>query len=161
LFGHAFLRAIAALAGCWFSIPEPDQYKLDITVGTHLDDAGELDNPDPVIAIQAKTATQVSSESQTHFRYSIDRGTHDYLRSKAVGFPRLLVVVRLPHHPTYPMVQSAAETHLLNAPFWVNIKGHEPIPNGQDSMVIDIDKSQVLTPASLRDLLLRTSKGAI
>lgn len=153
LFGHAFLRAIAALADCEFSVPEPDQSKRDVTIKTEFDEATGYELLDPQLSMQVKTTTGVSSETASDFSFTVDIATYNALRKTRLAFPRFLVVIRIPHHPDIPLAQDLNRTVLFHAPFFVTLKGQGALPAGQKSKTVRVPKANVLTPNSLRKLL--------
>lgn len=144
--------AVAALADCSIAKPEPDRLKTDFTIGTHLE-GPDFTLHDPQLNVQVKTCTSVPSEDDHEFAYAVDRALYDFLRDEQIGNPRFLIVIRIPAHPEFPLVQDQVKTTLSHAPFYCSLRGEAPLPEGQATTTIRIPKANLLTPIALRSLL--------
>ena len=133
-FSLAYVRAIAAAAGCGTKTPVPDDHSVDIElVRLSTSDGPEIIFPDPHLGIQAKcTAQDMFRNSALHFPLPLKN--YNDLR-KRVMVPRILVVHTIPNEPAHWLRHTEEDLLLRRCSYWVSLKG-QPDSTNKDSEVV-------------------------
>lgn len=124
-FSHAWVRAIASVAGFSVSQPSVDDDSIDIAFaenslgGTHRA---------PRIEAQLKcTSEAVVKNDSMQFQLKIKN--YNDLRSDAVMVPRILIVIRVPENLDESLRQSHDELVLKYCGHWLSLRGFAPSEN--------------------------------
>ena len=155
-FSAAYLRALAAVAGCSVAKPEPDCDGEDLVLSTRL-----LDTPirSPKLAVQLKCSSVVTKlRDEISFPLSIKN--YDDLRPTNLAVPRILVVVEIPagENPEAWLDQSPDRLCLLRTAFWISLYGLRPTSN-EMTVSVRIPLSQRLTSPALRGMMSTIGNG--
>ena len=145
----AYIRAVAADAGCQVTRPDPD---IDSVDGVLMASFGRR----PRIEFQAKATTQdVLSGDSIHFPLPVKN--YDDLRAET-RTPRILIVMLMPSDDTDRLTQNDYELSLRHCAYWQFLEGREPTRN-TSSITIAIPTTNIFSVERLTDLMERAERG--
>ena len=148
-FSLAYIRAVAAQAGCQVTRPEPDTDSVD---GVLMSGFGRR----PRIEFQAKaTSRDILRDGSLHFPLPLKN--YDDLRDDVL-VPRILVVVLMPREEREWARQSEDELCLRRCGYWLSLEGRPAVPN-TSSVSIAIPTANVFARAQLCDLMANANAG--
>ncbi|ANL70606.1 hypothetical protein AMC83_CH00572 [Rhizobium phaseoli] len=153
-FSRAYIRAVAAVAGCTVATPETDNDKVDWMISSRVRGTKFTK---PQINLQAKCLLGGAAEGE-RISYSLDIDTYDNLRDQQVTNPRILVVVLAPIHPEDWIIQDEAQLVLKHCAYWLSLKGEPDVPNSA-SKTVYLPRLNIFTPKVLQAMMSRTSNG--
>ena len=141
----AYIRAVAADAGCQVTRPDPD---IDSVDGALMASFGRR----PRIEFQAKATTQdVLSGDSIHFPLPVKN--YDDLRIDAV-LPRILIVLLMPGETTQWVRQTDEELCLRHCAYWMSIRGAPQSPN-TSSVTVRVPLTNMFDTAQLTGMMQR------
>jgi hypothetical protein len=149
-FSDAFLLALAAVAGCAISRPAPDNDSIDWTLSCRLPRRPKLD-------VQLKS-TIFSANPDGDIRYRLKAKNYHDLSVSDLVVPRILVLVTVPRQVEDWIRITSEQMVLSYAAYWKSLAGAPRIRNTQ-ACTITIPEGNLLTPAVLRDFMLRIDAG--
>jgi hypothetical protein len=149
-FSHAYVQAIAAVAGVAWSIPSVDDDSVDISLHKRGGN-GSIRSPRLDLQLKCK-ATQSPSEAE--FSHSLKIKNYDDLRDPFVQIPRLLVVVLVPDDLTDWLCCSESELVMRRCGYWLNLRGL-PASGNATSQTVQLKRSQIFDPQSLCGIFAR------
>ena len=145
----AYIRAVAADAGCQIAEPVPDVDGIDgVLMATH--------GRRPRIDFQAKATYQdVLRDDGLHFRLPV----HNYNQLRAdTRTPRILIVLLMPEDRSEWLYQSNGELCLRHCAYWLSLEGCRPMSN-QSNVTVRLPATNVFNSQQLNDLMLRAERG--
>jgi len=145
LFGVVYLRAVAAAAGYGADVPDSDYDSIDLVVSSRLGKRQRLE-------FQIKCTAEALSESHD-FGFELSKKNYDDLRVDTV-IPRLLFVLVVPEKIEDWLRQTERRMNLRRCGYWKSLQGLRDLPN-TNSVTVRIPRSNLLTPETLRSLMLR------
>jgi hypothetical protein len=149
-FSDAFLIAIAAAAGCAISRPTPDNDSIDWTLSCRLPRRPKLD-------VQLKsTIFQENTIGDIRYRLKI-KNYNDLILEDLVA-PRILVLVTVPRKVEDWLSMTTESLLLRYTAYWRSLAG-EPRLRNSKACTVTISQRNLITPASLRDLMTRINDG--
>jgi len=152
----AYILAIAAIKEFSTEITRVDNDSVDATICYHgylLPEESTLFSPQ--IKLQLKATSQPNIiDDNIHFVLSVKN--YNDLRARS-GTPRFLVVLCLPEDRTDWLVHSSSKLILQKCAYFVNLKGFPETAN-ESSVTVKVPLSNIFSPDSLYDLMLKTSK---
>jgi hypothetical protein len=152
-FSHAYVRAVAAVAGFAIARPEVDDDSIDMTLSGRSIDGIPCR---PKIDLQLKcTAGDVIRGDQVV--YTLKRKNYDELTLTDLLAPRLLVVVLVPESEEEWLRHSEDELALRRCGYWVSLRG-EPETANQTRVTVYLPRANVFDVAGLRGLMGRASR---
>jgi hypothetical protein len=152
-FSRAYVAAVAAAAGYATSRPDPDIDKIDLTVHAR---GSEGHVRSPRVDLQLK-CTEVDAGAGDALAFDLDRETYDILRAADYVVPRYLVVVVVPTNVSDWLEQTSEQLALRRCGYWLSLRDAPPTSNSV-SQRVEIPRQQVLSVASLREMLARAGK---
>jgi hypothetical protein len=157
-FSLAYVRAIAAVAGCGTNIPIPDDHSVDIElIKRSADDGDGIHIVDPKLGIQAKcTSRNFLNDGIISFPLPVKNYTD--LRKVKLSVPRILVVHTVPAETEHWLLHSEVEMSLRRCSYWVSLKGH-PATENTESVTVRISQKNVFNPAALLGIMERIERG--
>lgn len=148
VFSHAYVQAVTAAARCATAKPWPDVVGIDLVV--HQD----IDGDPPAFAnveLQLKSTYQEGTVGDQEVRYRLKKDHYDALRTPAVTWPRILVVVVVPPNIDDWLAQTEEEMRLLRCGYWTSLKGKPAITT--DTTTVSIPRENQFTVDALCELL--------
>ena len=149
-FSDAFLMAIAAAAGCAISRPVPDNDSIDWTLSCRLPRRPKLD-------IQLKS-TIFQKDVINDIRYRLKIKNYNDLILEDLVAPRILVLVTVPRKIEDWLSMTPESLLLRYTAYWVCLAGAPAVRNTK-ACTVTIPQRNLITPAVLRDLMLRINDG--
>jgi Domain of unknown function (DUF4365) len=144
------VQAIAACAGCRWSVPTPD-YGIDLTLrrvrqfGAHW---RELGVPLDLQLRSTVTATFTASE----VTYDLDVETYERLRRAPRESPAVLVLLVLPREPTEWLSHTEEQLELRKCAYWFSLRGLSRTRNVR-SVRVRIPRRNQFSPAELERIM--------
>jgi hypothetical protein len=151
----AYLHAIAAKASFAVDIPHIDNDSIDAIISAKGKLVNDSIKHSPRIQVQLK-ATINTRINNGEISYPLPIKNYDDLRVDT-AVPRLLVLLVLPEHEIDWLVHHPEKLIFQKCAYYLNLKG-QPEKIGIDKPTIYIPTSNMLTPVSLRDLMIKASK---
>jgi hypothetical protein len=152
-FSDAYLRAVAAVAGCQCSKLTPDVDKIDWTIRWPGGGAKVIS---PNVDVQLKCTEDCPNRDSP--RFAVDIETYDALRDERVAVPRILVVVFVPKDTADWIEQSEDQLALRRCGYWASLRGRTPTDN-KDNITVPLPRDQLFTVAALRGILDTIGQG--
>lgn len=148
-FSITYLKAIATSAGFSMDEPRVDADSIDANIRAKGRRRPQLD-------IQLKaTSSPVIRPDGLH--YQLSRKNYDDLRTPDRITPAILAVQELPCHETDWFTCNSLESVLRTKMWWMSLVGYPRIDTGTKTVILP--NAQLLTPASLTDILKQISRG--
>jgi hypothetical protein len=148
LFSHAYIRAVASVAGYGVHRPEPDDDSVDLVVSAR----GPLGSyRSPRLDIQVKCTAQDCLTAQ-EVRFPLKRKNYDDLRGEGFLVPRVLLVIIVPAAIEGWLSQSEEEMILRHCGYWLSLRDAPASDNAQ-SVTVSIPRRNVFDVAALRRLM--------
>lgn len=154
----AYVRVIAARAGCGSSTPTPDDKSVDIQLyRSTLIDGPEIVRSDPEVGIQAKcTAQNLLKNGVIAFPLPIKN--YNDLKKTKLCVPRILVVHLVPPDQQHWLLHSEDEMVIRQCSYWVSLKGL-PDTTNNESVTVHVPQKNVFNPAGLLAIMERIERG--
>ena len=141
--GVVYLRAIAAVAGYDLTPPVTDYDSIDAKISSREGVRKRLE-------FQVK-CTSLDLGDAPDFPYELKVKNYDDLRAETI-VPRYLLVVVVPESPHDWLRQNEKRLHLRRCGYWASLRDTPPTTN-EYSVTVRLQRSNVLTPASLSSLM--------
>lgn len=154
-FSIAFVRAVAAVAGCDVSRVEVDQDSIDLTISGRKSQG--TTHRCPRLDIQLK-CTETDDGKGAELVYELPMKNYDDLRLVEVHVPHILVVVCVPGELTQWLHESPEQTAMRRVAYWRSLRGEPAVPNKR-THAVHLPRSQRFTVAELRAVMARISEG--
>ncbi len=156
---YAYLHAIASRAGmsCRVSNRHEDNRGIDAQLTAWLPNRADDALCEVDIKVQLKATIAEPADHGDHYTYRL-RGVNRYndLRSEAVSVFRILVVLFLPRDAAEWLHHSNEQLVLRRCAYWQSLRGAPAIQD--DSALIQLPKTQVLSPDGIKRLVDRLSQ---
>lgn len=153
-FSHAYVQAIAAVAGFAWSKPNVDNDSIDLCLSQK---GGNGIIRSPRLDLQLKCAAR-AIPTEEEFGFSVKLKNHNDLRPTDLMVPRILVVVFVPDHPNEWLNWSEVELVLRRSAYWLNLYGL-PDSTNQTGQTVQMKRQQTFTVESLRGIMERIGNG--
>lgn len=155
-FSHAYLRAVASVAG--FSLAEPavDDDSIDLIIAQR---GGGGTVRSPRVEVQLK-CTERPVPQNGILSYPLKLKNYDDLRDANVLVPRILVVLFVPDNLTDWVEHTEQQMLVRHCAYWVSLRNLPATPN-TTSVNVQIPQGNTLNPASLRDIMARIGGGGL
>jgi len=152
-FSHAYIRAIASVAGFGVSKPDVDDDSIDIEISGRSVDGIPLR---PRIELQLKcTSDRIVRDDWVI--YPLKRKNYDDLKATNVLVPRLLVVVQVPESEEEWLRHSEEELAMRRCGYWVSLAGMDDTAN-ISTVSVSIPRANVFDVVGLRGLMGRAAR---
>ena len=153
-FSRAYVKAIAAAAGCTYQRAGPDIDVVDVILkratSTGLRRSPQLD-------VQLKS-TYKDCVQGDQVAYALDIPTYDNLRATDFAVPRILVVVLMNPEFENWTKHSETELDLFRCGYWVSLKGQPAVSNSSTKTVY-LPRIQVFDPTGLDGIFNRLANA--
>lgn len=153
----AYVRAVAAAAGCKVTREEVDDDSVDVTLG-RSGPHGTVRSPR--IEVQLKcTAGPTWEEDGLRFRLPLKN--YDDLRADGYMIPRILVVLVVPGSATDWLVHSTDYLGIRHCGYWLSLLGMEAYTGGSSDtkVAVKLPQHQQFTTANLLAMFHRIGAG--
>jgi hypothetical protein len=150
-FSHAYVRAVAAVAGFAVAKPEVDDDSVDLSIKS------KLHSVRPQLDVQLK-CTETLELSDIQMGFQLKQKNYLDLSAADVLVPRILVVVRVPADLTEWLHQDEDRLLMRRCAYWVNLAGL-PVTQNETSTTIQIPRSNQFTADALTDMMSRIAGG--
>lgn len=152
-FSHAYVRAVASVAGYSASIPEVDDDSIDLVLAGRSVDGIPCR---PRIELQLKCTSEDVVRADKII-YPLKRKNYDELKLTNLLVPRLLVVVHVPESEEEWLRHSEDELALRRCGYWVSLYG-DPETTNQTKVTVYLPRTNVFDVVGLRGLMGRASR---
>jgi hypothetical protein len=148
-FSYAFIRAVAASAGCSIAEPKPDRKSVDLTISSE-------EHRCPKIDVQVKSTKNFRLEGD-EFSYPLKVKNYNDLIAD-VSTPRILVLVTIPPTPEEWIVLSEPHLILRHCAYWTSLKGYPPT-DAVETVTVHIKRRDMFNVETLQDIMKKASDG--
>lgn len=152
----AYLHAVAAEASFSVTVPHIDSDGVDAIVAGKGYLTPESSRYSPRIEVQLKASFNVATNDTGEIPFVLSGKNYEELRVKTM-IPRLLVLFALPVDRLQWLVHEPERLILQKCAYFLNLNGLPARPD-VDSPTVYVPIVNMLTPVSLRELMIRASK---
>ena len=154
LFSKAYVRAVAAVAGCSVDQPENDYDSVDLCI--------KAIGYDPMqphrLELQLKCTSRDVLDAE-FVRYPLNVKNYNDLRVTTF-IPRLLIVVLVPENIEEWIQQSESEMLIKHCAYWVSLRGM-PETRNTNRITVELLRQNQFTAEALESIMQRISKGGV
>ena len=155
-FSHAYVKAVAAVAGFAWYKPSVDDDSVDLGLAMR---GGEGKIRSPRLEMQLKChAAAIPTEDEFSFWSSLKN--YDDLRDLSAAVRRILVVVLVPDDLEEYLVASETQLSLRRCAYWLNLGGL-PDSDNETGITVRIPRSQRFCVQSLQGIMRRLGEGQL
>jgi hypothetical protein len=153
---YAYIHAVAARAGFQCEPgPSPDMDSIDVLIRARGKVADDSTLYSPRLELQVKATETIPSMGEGSFSFQLKRKNYDDLRQRR-ACPAFLVVFLMPRERSEWLGQTPDSLVSRHAAYWCSLLGAPEID--ADSRSISVPRQNILTPNSLKELMVRTSR---
>jgi Domain of unknown function (DUF4365) len=153
LFSKAYVRAVAAVAGCSVDQPEDDYDSIDLRIKARSIQ-GAVSYPQ--LDLQLKCTSRDLLDTN-FIRYPLILKNYNDLRINC-QIPRILVVVVVPENLADWIEQSEQEMLIKSCAYWVSLRGL-PATQNIKSVTVELPRSNLFTVKAIESMMKRISQG--
>jgi hypothetical protein len=153
-YSHAYVKALAAVAGFAWSQPSVDDDSVDLGLSQK---GGNGIIRSPRLDLQLKCAAR-AAPTEEEFGFSIKLKNYNDLRETYLMIPRILVVVFVPDQTEDWLVWSETELVLRRCAYWLNLYGL-PASAYEKGQTVQMKRQQTFTAEALRGIMERIGNG--
>lgn len=154
-FGHAYVRAVAAVAGFGGTVPSIDDDSIDLILS---DRGAEGSIRSPRLEMQLKSTSRQDLLHTNHIAFPLPLKNYEDLRPTNLLVPRILVVTLLPELIGHWLGQSHQELALRRSSYWVSLRGMGPVAN-ETSITVHVPLNQQFTVDALQAIMAMIQGG--
>lgn len=143
-FSEAYVRAIAARAGCYVQRRFDDVDRIDGDIRSYSDE-GRFPSAPLEFQLKASTTADVQDDAVI---YDLSAAAHNRLCARQSSAPSILILVVMPQRLDDWLLESEEDLLLRRAAYWLSLEGREPTANA-NSKRIRIPRDNQLTVDSL------------
>jgi len=155
-FSQAYVKAVAAAAGCTVSWDNCDIYGTD---GTLSMQGGDERPRMAKLDFQLK-ATSQKLRTNGIVRFPLKRHNYDELITMNLIVPRVLILVLVPHDIDQWANYGEDRLLLRHCGYWVSLRGR-PTTNNEHTVSIQLTSEKPFSPDGLATLMTQISHGEI
>ncbi len=137
-------------------IPHVDSDSVDAVISGRGRLTAESVKHSPRIEIQLKASINAEINQDGNFHYALPAKNYDELRADT-AIPRLLVLLALPRNEAEWLLHHPDKLILQKCAYFLNLKGL-PEKAGIERPTVYVPATNMLTPESLRHLMIKASK---
>lgn len=150
-----YLHVISAHVGFSCEKLRIDMDSIDVVVNANGYLADDSTIYSPEIKMQLKASSNIVPNGN-YIPFPLPIKNYNDLRNRSTS-PRLLVLLLLPENQHEWVLHSIDELVIKKCVYWLNLYGM-PQSNNQTSVTVQIPVNNVLSPASLHELMISASK---
>ncbi|HEX5446146.1 MAG TPA: DUF4365 domain-containing protein [Pirellulales bacterium] len=155
-YSHAFVKAVAAVAGFAWYKPSVDDDSIDLGLAQR---GGGGTVRSPRLEMQLKCHA-MAIPVEDSFPFWLDLKNYDDLRDERVEVRRILVLVLVPDNLAEYLGESEQELAMRRCGYWLSLRGFPPTEN-DTGQTVRIPRSQRFTVESLQGMMERISQGLL
>lgn len=160
---YSYLHAVAARAGfaCEYTTRHLDSAGIDAFVredGRRLAEDSALRSFS--LHVSLKSTFQILPEIDEYFSFALPVHQYNRLREPRVQAQKILVLLRLSENAHQWLTHSDEEMVARRCAHWVSLRD-APISENEVKQTVRIPRAQVLSPASLMEIMTRLSRGEV
>lgn len=149
LFSIAYIRAIAAVAGCKVTKPDPpDDDSVDLHIGGYFEAGMKIQ---PNLDVQMKCTGNDLYLNDANIPFDLKQKNYNDLCPTHFQVPRILVVVIVPTDFQQWLDHSEEELRLRYCGYWHNLRGEPSTPQRQKRVYLS--RTNVLNAETLGNLM--------
>ena len=154
-FSEAYVKAIAAVAGCAWAKPSVDDDSIDLTLSRRRMPGGGARQA-PKLDVQLKCHAADMPADGDDLSFELSPKNYDDLRDPSVCSPRILVIVLVPADIAGWIEQTEAELVLRRCAYWLSLRG---LPEGKPSgKTVRLNRGNVFSARALEDIMDRVGR---
>ena len=153
LFSKAYVRAVAAVAGCSVDQPEDDYDSTDLRIKARSIE-GAVSYPQLDLQLKCTSRDVLDADC---IRYPLILKNYNDLRINC-QVPRILVVVVVPENLADWIQQSEQEMLMKSCAYWVSLRGLLATRNIK-SVTVELPRSNLFTVKAIESMMERISQG--
>jgi len=158
VYSRGYVWAVASAVGCAVAVPYPETDSVDLILKYEHEPGPYCC---PILEVQVKSISTIElKEGNETFSYDLKKKNYDDLRGPYYHAPRLLFVVLVPRLPNEWTLHSEKEFLLRRCGYWVSLR-NAPESDNTDTVAVTCRRANVLSPDSLRDIMVRIAGGDI
>lgn len=154
-FSHAYVKAVAAVAGFAWYKPSVDDDSIDLGLAQR-GGAGTIKSPR--LEMQLKCHA-MATPAEPDFGFWLDLKNYDDLRD-STEVKRILVVVLVPDGLADYLAESETELALRRCGYWMSLRG-APATVNETGKTVRISRAQTFTVQALQGIMQRIGQGAL
>jgi hypothetical protein len=155
-FSHAYIRAVAAVAGYTLYKPEVDDDSIDLGIAAK----GVIGTiRSPRLEFQLKAPFKRNVVRAESMSYSLSKKNYDDLRYTDIYVPRILVVVILADNINSWLYQCEEQLVMKHCAYWTSLRGKPELPDGQESKSVRLSNDKIFNVEALGTLMQTVSNG--
>ncbi len=152
-FSHAYVKAVAAVAGFAWYKPSVDDDSIDLGLA-QKGGAGTIRSPRLEVQLKCHAAPPPTED---HISFPLSLKNYDDLREPCL-VSRVLLVVLVPDMLADYLAESEQELALRRCGYWFSLRGL-PASDNATSQTVQIPRTQRFTVQSLEGIMERISPG--
>jgi hypothetical protein len=153
LFSKAYVRAVAAVAGCSVDQPEDDYDSTDLRLKARIIE-GAVSYPQLDLQLKCTSRDVIDADC---IRYPLILKNYNDLRINC-QVPRILVVVLVPENIAEWLEQSEQQMSIRYCAYWVSLRGF-PATGNIKSVTVELPRSNLFTVEAIESMMQRISQG--
>lgn len=153
---YAYLHAIASRARFGCDRPSADRDSVDATISARGSLAADSLLRSPKLDFQLK-ATAIPALTSDSFAFELKMKNYEDLRDNSRHVPLLLAVFVMPEEEAHWLTHTEDTLMTRRCMYWCNLKGFAESANVA-TQTVTVSRRNMLTPDSLRQLLVRVSR---
>jgi Domain of unknown function (DUF4365) len=154
-FSHAYVRAVASVAGFAVAIPEVDDDSIDLILSGRGAN-GTVRSPRLELQLKASSRRDIIRDDAIAFPLPVKN--YNDLRPDNVLVPRILVVVLLPDELGEWILHSEEQISLRRCGYWRSLRGLPETAN-QETITVDLPRTQIFRPVELEQIMSDIGRG--
>jgi hypothetical protein len=155
-FSHAYVKAVAAVAGFAWYKPSVDDDSVDLGLA-QTGGGGTIKSPR--LELQLKCAAR-AAPAEAEFGFSIRLKNYDDLRETHILVPRILVIVLVPDAVADWLTHAEPELALRRCGYWSSLRGFPPSANAA-TQTVQMARLRTFTVEALGEMMERIGKGGL
>jgi hypothetical protein len=155
-FSHAYVRAVASVAGFTLAKPEVDDDSIDLIIAQR---GGGGTVRSPRVEVQLKCTERPLAQNGT-LSYPLILKNYDDLRAENVLVPRILVVLCVPEDLADWVEHTERQMLIRRCAYWASLRGLAATTNTA-SVTVHIPLANTFNPTSLNEIMARVCGGGL
>lgn len=146
----AYIRMVAAAAGCTVGDWSADFDGVDISIKSHAEYPEKLG---PTLDVQLKCTSKKDVVKADHIAWQIDERTHKYLASGKRSVPAILAVLVVPEDREIWLDHNEERLLMASTMYWVAGSDIPALPDGQKTLTVHLPRSNRFTREALLGIM--------
>lgn len=152
---RAYMQAVAACAGCRWSVPTPD-YGIDLTLRRVRRTGSNWNEVGTPLDLQLRS-TSGATQTATEIVFDLDVVTYERLRRAPRESPAILVLLVLPPELADWLTHSEEQLELRKCAYWYSLRGL-PRTRNVRTVRLRIPRQNQFSPTELERIMVAVSR---